>query len=150
MATDDSVLALLAAVQDCTQKVLAGLPCPPSSLRIQAGEVSVEVDWGPTVDGPAAGPVPAVAAAADDPVDAEGRNLLRSPSVGSFYRAPEPGASPFVEVGEPVRVGQQVAIVEIMKLMIPVKAEVAGTVAEVLREDGDPVEHGEPLMAIAS
>lgn len=75
--------------------------------------------------------------------------LIGSPIVGHFYRAPEPGAPPFVEVGSEVAAGQQLGIVEAMKMMIPVEATCAGRVTRICRSDGDPVEYGEPLFAVA-
>lgn len=71
-----------------------------------------------------------------------------SPMVGTAYRAPEPGARPFVEVGDKVRPGQVVMIVEAMKTMNQIIAETAGAVREIFVEDGQPVEYGEPLLAI--
>ncbi|MFI1914025.1 acetyl-CoA carboxylase biotin carboxyl carrier protein [Nocardia sp. NPDC020380] len=71
---------------------------------------------------------------------------LTAETVGVFYRASEPGAAPFVTEGDPVRSGQQVAIVEAMKLMIPVTASREGVIAEFLVQDGESVEHGQPLI----
>jgi acetyl-CoA carboxylase biotin carboxyl carrier protein len=71
-----------------------------------------------------------------------------SPMVGTAYRSPEPGTKPFVEVGDMVNVGQTILIVEAMKHMNEVAAPHAGRVVEVLVEDGQPVEYGEPLMII--
>jgi acetyl-CoA carboxylase biotin carboxyl carrier protein len=71
-----------------------------------------------------------------------------SPMVGTAYRSPEPGAAPFVEVGSVVSAGQTILIVEAMKHMNEVVAPRAGKVVEVLVEDGQPVEYGEPLMII--
>ncbi|TDC72092.1 hypothetical protein E1200_00260 [Actinomadura sp. GC306] len=68
--------------------------------------------------------------------------------VGTFYSAPEPGAEPFVAVGDEVRAGQQIAILEVMKLMTPVAADRAGRVVEVLVPDGTPVEFGTGLIAV--
>jgi acetyl-CoA carboxylase biotin carboxyl carrier protein len=65
-----------------------------------------------------------------------------------FYRSPEPGAPPFVAEGDLVRPGQQVGIVEAMKLMIPVESDRAGRVLEVLLADGSAVEHGQPLLLL--
>jgi acetyl-CoA carboxylase biotin carboxyl carrier protein len=76
------------------------------------------------------------------------RHTLRAPAVGVFYRAPEPGAKPFADVGDRVTAGQQVAIVEIMKLMVPVHADVSGTIVEVLKESGEHVEYDEALFAL--
>jgi acetyl-CoA carboxylase biotin carboxyl carrier protein len=70
--------------------------------------------------------------------------------VGTFYRAAEPGAAPFVQVGDPVETGQQVGIVEVMKLMTPVEADRPGRVVAILADDAVPVEHGQPLITCAA
>jgi acetyl-CoA carboxylase biotin carboxyl carrier protein len=77
-------------------------------------------------------------------------DLVCAPSVGTFYRSPEPGAPPFVTEGDLVQSGQQIAIVEAMKLMLPVEAARAGRVTRVLKTDGEPVEYGEPLIELAA
>ncbi|MBB5802225.1 acetyl-CoA carboxylase biotin carboxyl carrier protein [Saccharothrix ecbatanensis] len=77
------------------------------------------------------------------------RHHVLAPSIGTFYRAPEPGSTPFVVEGQRVEAGRQVAIVEIMKLLLPVESDVAGTVVQLLKADGEPVEHGEPVLVIA-
>ncbi|NJL09906.1 MAG: acetyl-CoA carboxylase biotin carboxyl carrier protein [Calothrix sp. SM1_7_51] len=71
-----------------------------------------------------------------------------SPMVGTFYRAPAPGEAPFVEVGDRIRSGQTVCIIEAMKLMNEIEAEVSGQVMEILVQNGEPVEYGQPLMRI--
>jgi len=93
---------------------------------------------------PAAGAVPA------PEVDAEEVNLavVKSPIVGTFYRAPEPGAAPFVDVGGGVRKGQVLCIIEAMKLMNEIESEYAGEVVKVYVENGQPVQYGERLFAI--
>lgn len=68
--------------------------------------------------------------------------------VGTFYRAPGPGESPFVEVGDRVKRGQTVCIIEAMKLMNEIEAEVSGQVVEILLQNSEPVEYGQPLMRI--
>jgi oxaloacetate decarboxylase alpha subunit len=94
---------------------------------------------------PGAAPAPASAA----PAPAEGRRvIIKSPMVGTFYRAPASEAPAFVEVGQDVEASQVVCIIEAMKLMNEIKAEVAGRVMEVLVENGAPVEYGQPLFAI--
>jgi acetyl-CoA carboxylase biotin carboxyl carrier protein len=77
-----------------------------------------------------------------------GAVLIKSPMVGTFYRAPEPGARPFVEVGQAVEAGTTVCIIEVMKLMNSIPAERKGTVTHILVEDGDPVEYGQVLMVL--
>ena len=103
----------------------------------------------------AAAPAPAAAAAA--PVAAEGapaspaRDLSKaqtSPMVGTFYRAPGPNAPVFVEVGQSVNAGDTLCIIEAMKLMNEIEAERSGVVKEILVENGQPVEFGEPLFII--
>jgi acetyl-CoA carboxylase biotin carboxyl carrier protein len=76
-------------------------------------------------------------------------DAVKSPMVGSVYLQPEPGAEPFVKVGDTVSAGQTLMIIEAMKTMNPIPAPKAGKVVEVLVEDGQPVEFGEPLVVIA-
>ncbi|HFB1014690.1 TPA: acetyl-CoA carboxylase biotin carboxyl carrier protein [Neisseria gonorrhoeae] len=90
-----------------------------------------------------AAPVPAAAPAARDLSDAQ-----KSPMVGTFYRAPGPNAAAFVEVGQQVKAGDTLCIIEAMKLMNEIEAEKSGTVKEILVENGTPVEFGEPLFII--
>jgi acetyl-CoA carboxylase biotin carboxyl carrier protein len=71
-----------------------------------------------------------------------------SPMVGTFYRAPAPGEAAFVEVGDRVKAGQSVCIIEAMKLMNEIEAEVSGQVMEILVQNGEPVEYGQALMRI--
>lgn len=75
-------------------------------------------------------------------------HVVESPMVGTFYRAPAPEAPSFVEVGDTVRVGQTLCILEAMKLMNELQSEVSGTVRKVLAENGAPVEYGQPLFEI--
>ena len=106
---------------------------------------------------PAVAAAPAPAAAAAAPVAAEGapaapaRDLSKaqtSPMVGTFYRAPGPNAPVFVEVGQSVNAGDTLCIIEAMKLMNEIEAERSGVVKEILVENGQPVEFGEPLFII--
>jgi len=93
---------------------------------------------------PASAAAPAEAAA---PVRATG-DTVNSPMVGSVYLQPEPGAEPFVKVGDTVTAGQTLMIVEAMKTMNPIPAPKAGKIVAILVEDGQPVEFGEPLAVI--
>ena len=100
---------------------------------------------GATASAPATSPAPASAASAS-----EGSVLeVTAPFVGIFYRAPRPGAPPYIEVGSQVEQDTTVGIIEVMKLMNAVRAEVSGTVFEVLVEDGAVVEYGQVLLRIA-
>jgi acetyl-CoA carboxylase biotin carboxyl carrier protein len=92
---------------------------------------------------------PAVAAAAAPVADvAKHPGVVPSPMVGTVYWASEPGAKPFVEVGSKVAAGQTLVIIEAMKTMNQIPAPRAGTVTQILVEDGSPVEYGEPLVII--
>jgi len=91
-------------------------------------------------------PAPAVAAPGHDPANHPG--VVTSPMVGTAYRGPEPGARPYVEVGTRVHAGEPLLIVEAMKTMNQIPAPRAGTIIQILIEDGQPVEFGEPLMII--
>jgi acetyl-CoA carboxylase biotin carboxyl carrier protein len=73
---------------------------------------------------------------------------IRSPMVGTFYKAPEPGAEPYIKVGNRVTPGQTVCIIEAMKIMNEIEAEIAGTVREILVEDSQPVEFGQVLFRV--
>ena len=76
------------------------------------------------------------------------RKVVKSPFVGTFYRAPGPGAEPFVEVGQQVKKGDVLCIIEAMKLMNEIEAESAGKVVEILVENGKPVEFDQPLIVL--
>lgn len=78
-----------------------------------------------------------------------GQHLILSPMVGTFYRAPDPTAHPFTDIGETVKKGQTLCIIEAMKLMNEIEADVDGTVVEVFADNAKPVEFGQKLFAIA-
>mgnify|MGYP003137154583 FL=1 len=75
-------------------------------------------------------------------------HAVKAPMVGTFYRAPNPGASPFVEVGQSVKEGEPLCIIEAMKLLNEIEADKAGVIKEILVENGEPVEYGQPLFII--
>lgn len=81
------------------------------------------------------------------PAEVPGHRVT-APMVGTFYRAPSPGARPFVEVGSPVEVGDTLCIIEAMKMLNPIEADRSGTIREALVENGHPVEYGQPLFII--
>lgn len=91
---------------------------------------------------------PATAAPAAAPAARDLSNAQKSPMVGTFYRAPGPNAAAFVEVGQQVKAGDTLCIIEAMKLMNEIEAEKSGVVKEILVENGTPVEYGEPLFII--
>ncbi len=93
-------------------------------------------------------PQAASAAAGQKSAEAGRRIVIKSPMVGTFYRAPAPDAPPFVEMGQDIEMGQVICIIEAMKLMNEIKSEIAGRIAEVLIQTGDPVEFGQPLFSV--
>jgi acetyl-CoA carboxylase biotin carboxyl carrier protein len=97
-------------------------------------------------------PIPAnggVAGAAVQGAAAEPEgHVVKSPMVGTFYRSASPGAKPFVEIGDPVQIGDPLCIIEAMKLMNEIEADRAGVVKAILIENGQPVEYGQPLVVI--
>jgi acetyl-CoA carboxylase biotin carboxyl carrier protein len=131
-----------------------------AELEIQEGEERVRITRVFAHAGPTAGAAPAAtvvpvapaaspaAATPAPPVEPEG-HVVKSPMVGTFYRAASPGAKPFVEVGDSVQLGDTLCIIEAMKLMNEIEADKAGVVKQVLAENGQPVEFGQPLVVIA-
>ena len=96
----------------------------------------------PAVPGSPAGVPAGAPAAAPEPTG----HVVKSPMVGTFYRSPSPGASSFVELGQAVKPGDTLCIIEAMKLLNEIEAEVGGTVKEILVDNGQPVEYGQPLF----
>jgi acetyl-CoA carboxylase biotin carboxyl carrier protein len=124
-----------------------------SEIEIEQDGFRVRVARHRGHDVPVAAPTPLAASPASTPASPgqpakPTAGTVTSPMVGTAYRAPEPGARPFVEVGSKVAVGQTLMIVEAMKTMNPIAATVGGTVTAIMVEDGQPVEYGEPLMVI--
>jgi acetyl-CoA carboxylase biotin carboxyl carrier protein len=95
---------------------------------------------------PPAAVAPGAQAAA--PAEPEG-HTIKSPMVGTFYRSSAPGAKPFVDVGQAVKAGETVCIIEAMKLLNEIEADQDGIVKEILVENGEPVEYGQPLVVLA-
>jgi acetyl-CoA carboxylase biotin carboxyl carrier protein len=150
-----SLAEALNDVSRSAQQLLKDVNSQPRSLRIRAGEVQVELEWpSHSVPAPSVATAENVAAtkelAAAEPMAANGLFDLCAPTVGTFYVAAEPGAAPFVAEGDLVRAGQQVGIVEAMKLMIPIEAERDGQVVAVLAANGSPVEYGDRLFTFAT
>jgi acetyl-CoA carboxylase biotin carboxyl carrier protein len=96
----------------------------------------------PAIVAPAAVPEPPAA-----PVEPEG-HMVRSPMVGTFYRSASPGSKSFVEIGDVVQAGDPLCIIEAMKLMNEIEADKSGVVKQILAENGQPVEFGQPLVVI--
>jgi len=113
--------------------------------RSASGTAPVAPPAAPAVTPPAAAPVPAEEPAA--PPEIEGHRVT-SPMVGTFYRAPSPGSNSFVEIGQAVEVGETLCIIEAMKMLNPIEADQAGIIRNILVENGNPVEYGQPLFII--
>ncbi len=141
LEVDAGLIETLAALLDRT-----GL----SEIEIAEGDSRIRVVKGGGA--PAHGPLPAAApsavveAASQAETTREG--TVHSPMVGTVYLAPEPGAAPFVSVGQRVEEGQTLVIVEAMKVMNPIRAPRGGTIMEILVQNASPVEFGEPLLVI--
>ena len=97
---------------------------------------------------PAAAPAAAAAAPAAAALDMTGLTPIKSPIVGTFYASPSPDADAFVKVGDKVSASTQVCIIEAMKIMNEIKAELSGTIEKILVQNGEPVEYGQPLFLV--
>jgi acetyl-CoA carboxylase biotin carboxyl carrier protein len=128
-------------------RISRGMAGVPQQGVPQAGTVYVAAPVGLTgSDSIAAAPAAPEQPAA--PAEPEG-HVIKSPMVGTFYRSSAPGAKPFVEIGQTVKAGETVCIIEAMKLLNEIEADQDGVVKEVLVENGEPVEYGQPLVVLA-
>jgi acetyl-CoA carboxylase biotin carboxyl carrier protein len=143
---DSELIRKLASLLDETG--LTELEYATQSLRVRvaknAGGTHMLV--APPSAGPAAAATPIAPAAA--PAAADHPGAITSPMVGTAYVAAEPGAAPFVKVGDSIRPGQTLLIIEAMKVMNPLVSSKAGMVTQILVHDGQPIEYGEVLMVI--
>jgi acetyl-CoA carboxylase biotin carboxyl carrier protein len=134
-----------------------------AELEIQEGEERVRITRSSAANGGAGGAgsmpqviavpaaavaAPVAAAAAPEPPPVDEGHVVKSPMVGTFYRAATPGAASFVEVGDTVQEGATLCIIEAMKLMNEIEADKSGVVKSILAENGQPVEFGQPLFVI--
>lgn len=135
-----------------------------NEIEIKEGEEAVRISRGGSMQTYAAPPpqaAPVAAASAPAPSTAPSSetstesapstkgHAVKSPMVGTFYRSPSPSSPPFVEVGQQVKAGDVICIVEAMKMMNQIEADKAGTVEAILVEDGEPVEFDQPLIVIS-
>jgi acetyl-CoA carboxylase biotin carboxyl carrier protein len=135
-------------------------------IEIKEGEESIRISRGgggtvthmmssgpsyqqmPAPQAPVAAPVAPAAPTAPTAPAAPSGHMLTSPMVGTFYRSPSPNSSAFVEIGSNVKVGDTLCIIEAMKILNTIEADKAGTIKTILKENGQPVEFGEPLFVI--
>jgi acetyl-CoA carboxylase biotin carboxyl carrier protein len=129
---DTHLLTEIGIEQDGRRVRVARHPAPMAAAAVQAST--------------AVPAIPVAVRAAPDPASNPG--VVLSPMVGTAYRSPEPGAKPFVDVGSVVKAGDTLLIIEAMKTMNQIPAPRAGTVVQIMFEDGLPVEFGEPLMIV--
>jgi acetyl-CoA carboxylase biotin carboxyl carrier protein len=132
----DGKVRIVKAMAPAAVPAMAMPPLPAAAVATPAAT---------TAAGVAAAPAPGPGAAAVPP-DAD--KVVKSPMVGTFYRASSPGAKPFIDVGDVVKQGSPVCIIEAMKIMNEIESEVAGTIAKVLCENGQAVEYGQPLFIL--
>jgi len=146
-ASDGALIRELATLLDETN--LTEIEIERAGLRVRvARNVSIAAAVPAAGIAPVAAAAPA-AAAASAPADVSKHpGVVPSPMVGTAYRAPEPGARPFIDIGSKVNVGDTLMIIEAMKTMNQIPSPRAGTVTQILVEDGQPVEFGEPLVII--
>jgi acetyl-CoA carboxylase biotin carboxyl carrier protein len=130
-----------------------------NEIEIKEGEDSVRISRGapavaaPAMYAPAAAPMPvapaAIPATESEAAPALTGHVIKSPMVGTYYQAASPGSPAFAEVGQHVKVGDVICIIEAMKMMNQIEADKAGTIEAILVEDGEPVEFDQPLVTIA-
>jgi len=138
-----------------------------AEIEIKEGEEAVRISRMPTgsaavhsmpayampMAAPVAAPAPAAAASAAPaevpaPRPRPNEHVVTAPMVGTFYSAPSPGAKAFVEIGDEVKVGQTLCIIEAMKMMNQIESDKAGRVTSIMAQNGDPVEFGQPLFVV--
>lgn len=132
-----------------------------AEIEIREGEESIRISRASSVGGtggatvtanhpaaPAPAGTPPAASAPAAPASVPSGHAVTSPMVGTFYRSPSPGAKAFVDIGAEVKVGDVLCIIEAMKMMNQIECDKAGVVKAILKENGQPVEFGEPLFVI--
>jgi acetyl-CoA carboxylase biotin carboxyl carrier protein len=137
-----------------------------AEIEIKEGEEALRISRMPTGTAAAHHPLPPMAmpmaaplaapvqAAAPRPADVAAakakanEHVITAPMVGTFYGAPSPGAKPFIEIGDEIKVGQVLCIIEAMKMMNQIESDKAGRVTSIMARNGDPVEFGQPLFVV--
>ncbi len=127
-----------------------------AEIEIKEGEEAVRISRMPTGSAvvhalpqmAAAAPIAAPAAPAEVPKARPNEHVVTAPMVGTFYASPTPGAKSFVEIGDEIKVGQVLCIIEAMKMMNQIEADRAGRITSIMARNGDPVEYGQPLFVI--
>ena len=148
-AVDQQLIRDLALILDETNLTEIEVEQDDMRVRVSRQSSGGAVHYAPPAPAMAPAPSSAPAAAPAEPAPADkARNAVPSPMVGTAYLAPAPGAKPFIEVGQSVKEGQTLLIIEAMKTMNQIPSPRSGTVTAILCEDAQPVEFGEPLVVI--
>ncbi|MEY4419817.1 MAG: acetyl-CoA carboxylase, biotin carboxyl carrier protein [Pseudomonadota bacterium] len=144
LVSDSNVSELEITEAEGTVRIVKSAPAPVAMVTQMAAPAPVAVA-APV----AAAPVPAAAPAAAPVAEAEAAgHIVKSPMVGTFYRASSPGAKAFAEVGQQVKEGDTICIIEAMKILNEIEADKSGTITKILAENGQAVEYGAPLLII--
>ncbi|MBC3874853.1 acetyl-CoA carboxylase biotin carboxyl carrier protein [Undibacterium flavidum] len=125
-------------------RIVKSAPAPQGQMVMMQPQMQMQHG----MQAPAAAPVAAAPAAPAAPAAIEG-HVVKSPMVGTFYRAASPGSAPFVDIGKNVNSGDTLCIIEAMKLLNEIESDFSGSIKQILVENGQPVEFGQPLFIIA-
>jgi acetyl-CoA carboxylase biotin carboxyl carrier protein len=140
LVSDSNVSELEITEAEGTVRIVKSAPAPVAMVTQMAAPAPVAVA-APVAAAPAAAPAPEVEAA-------PAGHTVKSPMVGTFYRSSSPGAKAFAEVGQQVKEGETICIIEAMKILNEIEADKAGTITKILAENGQAVEYGAPLFII--
>jgi acetyl-CoA carboxylase biotin carboxyl carrier protein len=138
LVSDSNVSELEITEAEGTVRIVKSAPAPMAMVTQMAAPVAVAA---PVAAAPAPAAAPAVEAA-------PAGHIVKSPMVGTFYRSSSPGAKAFAEVGQQVKEGETICIIEAMKILNEIEADKAGTITKILAENGQAVEYGAPLFII--
>ncbi len=141
LVSDSNVSDLEITEAEGTVRIVKSAPAPVAMVTQMAAPVAVAAPV-------AAAPVPAAAPAAPVVEAAPAGHTVKSPMVGTFYRSSSPGAKAFAEVGQQVKEGDTICIIEAMKILNEIEADKSGTITKILAENGQAVEYGAPLFII--
>ena len=149
LVSESNVHELEITEAEGTVRIVKGpIAAPAAPAPVQTIQIPQQVYAAAPAAAPVAAAPAAVPAAAPAPVAEVSGTPVKSPMVGTFYRSSSPGAKPFVEVGSVVNVGDTLCIIEAMKILNEIEAETAGTVKQVLCDNGQGVEYGQVLFVI--
>ena len=149
MNIDSKLVRELAELLDETGLTEIEVEDGDRKIKVARHAAAVHMSAAPTVSAAAPAPSPAVPLAAAAPEPTVDANALKSPMVGTCYLSAEPGSAAFITVGQQVKAGDTLLIIEAMKVMNPITAAAAGTIKAILVENAQPVEYDQPLVVIS-